>query len=117
MSILILSKMDRNEYETTRLVESFTQKNIPVLVGHPDDFDIVVSTNIQESVKYKGEDFPPPQLVLTRLGAGILPFQLAVLRQFEESNIPCINPSESQYQCFPIKSKPKILPVEHPQFI
>ena len=36
-----------------------------------------------------------PKLVLVRLGAGILPFQLAVLRQFEYSNIPCINPSES----------------------
>lgn len=94
MSVLILSKMDRNEYETNRLVESFATKNITAQVCHPDDFDIVVSQNIKESVKYKGETFDQPSLVLTRLGAGILPFQLAVIRQFEQMGVPCVNPSQ-----------------------
>jgi gamma-F420-2:alpha-L-glutamate ligase len=87
--------MDRNEYETTRLVDSFTSKGIDCIVGHPDDFDIVVSEELTNSVKYKGQDFPTPQIVLTRLGAGILPFQLAIIRQFEEMGVPCINPSTS----------------------
>jgi RimK family alpha-L-glutamate ligase len=95
MAVLILSKVERNEYETTRLVESFTNKNIQAVVGHPDDFDIVVSQDLTQSVKYKGQDFEKPDLVLTRIGAGILPFQLAIIRQFEEMGVPCVNPSKS----------------------
>lgn len=93
MAVLILSKLERNEYETNRLVESFQSKNIDVVVGHPDNFDIVVGKDLKNSIKYKGEDFPTPDLVLVRLGAGILPFQLAVIRQFEEMGVPCVNPS------------------------
>ena len=94
MTILILSKQERNEYETNRLVESFTSKNLQVVVGHPDDFDIVVSQDLNQSVKFKGQDFEKPDLVLVRLGAGILPFQLAIIRQFEQMGVPCVNPSE-----------------------
>jgi RimK family alpha-L-glutamate ligase len=85
--------MDRNEYETDRLVESFREKQIDATVGHPDDFDIVVSQDLQQSVKYKGQDFTTPKIVLVRLGAGILPFQLAIIRQFEEMGVPCVNQS------------------------
>ena len=95
MSVLILSKLERNEYETNRLVESFAIKNIPAMVCHPDDFDIVVSQDLHQSIKYKGQDFQAPDLILVRLGAGILPFQLAIIRQFEEMGVPCVNPSES----------------------
>jgi gamma-F420-2:alpha-L-glutamate ligase len=94
MTVLIISKQERNEYETNRLVESFANKNIQAVVGHPDDFDIVVSQDLTQSVKYKGQDFEKPDLVLTRIGAGILPFQLAIIRQFEEMGVPCVNPSE-----------------------
>jgi RimK family alpha-L-glutamate ligase len=34
-----------------------------------------------------------PRLVLVRLGAGILPFQLAVVRHFEQAGVTCINGS------------------------
>jgi RimK family alpha-L-glutamate ligase len=95
MTVLIISKQERNEYETSRLVDSFSSKGITTTVAHPDDFDIVVSKNLQESVKYKGQDLPTPNLVLVRLGAGILPFQLAIIRQFEQMGVPCVNPSVS----------------------
>jgi len=94
MTVLILSKQERNEYETNRLVDSFVSKNIPAIVCHPDDFDIVVSHDLHQSIKYKGKDFDKPDLVLVRLGAGILPFQLAIIRQFEEMSVPCVNPSK-----------------------
>ena len=93
MTVLILSKLDRNEYETNRLVESFARKNIKARICHPDDFDIIVDRNIHNGIKYKGEDMELPQLVLVRLGAGILPFQLAVVRHFEQCGIPCVNGS------------------------
>jgi len=95
MTVLILTKQDKNEYETTRLVESFASKNISATVSHPDDIDIIVTHDIQSGLKLKGQDLPMPKLVLVRLGAGILPFQLAVIRHFEQAGITCINTSVS----------------------
>jgi RimK family alpha-L-glutamate ligase len=93
MTVLILSKQERNEYETSRLVESFTAKGIEARVCHPDNFDIIVDKNISQGIKYNGEPIELPKLVLVRLGAGILPFQLAVIRHFEQAGVPCVNSS------------------------
>ena len=93
MTVIILTKLDRNEYESTRLVESFANKGIEARMCHPDDFDIIVDRDIHRGIKYKGEDLELPKLVLVRLGAGILPFQLAVVRHFEQAGVPCINGS------------------------
>ena len=95
MTVIILTKLDRNEYESTRLVESFTKKGIEARMCHPDDFDIIVDRDIHRGIKYKGQDLDLPKLVLVRLGAGILPFQLAVVRHFEQAGVPCINGSLS----------------------
>jgi len=93
MTVLILTKLDRNEYESNRLVEMFATKGIEAQMCHPDDFDIIVDRNIHKGIKYKGQDMALPKLVLVRLGAGILPFQLAVVRHFEQAGVPCINGS------------------------
>ena len=93
MTVLILTKNERNEYESSRLVESFAAKGIEARACHPDDFDIIVDRNIKSGIKYKGQDMELPQLVLVRLGAGILPFQLAVIRHFEQAGVPCVNGS------------------------
>jgi RimK family alpha-L-glutamate ligase len=93
MTVLILTKLDRNEYESNRLVESFASKGISARMCHPDDFDIIVDRDIHSGIKYRGEDMELPKLVLVRLGAGILPFQLAVVRHFEQAGVPCINGS------------------------
>jgi RimK family alpha-L-glutamate ligase len=93
MTVLILTKLDRNEYESNRLVENFAAKGITATLAHPDDFDIIVDRNLQNGIKYKGKDMPLPRLVLVRLGAGILPFQLAVVRHFEQAGVPCVNGS------------------------
>ena len=93
MSVIIITKQSENDYETSRLLESFASKNIIVRVCHPDDFDIVVDRDIRKGIKYTGEEVEIPQLVLVRLGAGILPFQLAVLRHFEQAGVIVINGS------------------------
>jgi RimK family alpha-L-glutamate ligase len=93
MTVLILTKLDRNEYESNRLVEVFASKGIEARMCHPDDFDIIVDRDIRKGIKYKGKDLELPKLVLVRLGAGILPFQLAVVRHFEQAGVPCINGS------------------------
>jgi len=91
MTVLILTKLDRNEYECERLMESFAKKNIDAVMAHPDDFDIIVDRNIRQGIKLRGETIEMPKLVLVRLGAGILPFQLAVVRHFEQAGVPCVN--------------------------
>lgn len=93
MTVLIITKFERNEYESNRLMESFAAKGIEARMCHPDDFDIIVDRDIHKGIKYKGEDLELPKLVLVRIGAGILPFQLAVIRHFEQAGIPCINGS------------------------
>jgi len=95
MTVLILTKQERNEFESNRLVESFTNKGIEVRTCHPDDFDIIVDQDLRNGIKYLGQDFEMPKIVLCRLGAGILPFQLAVLRHFEQAGIMTVNHSES----------------------
>jgi len=94
MTVLILTKNDRNEYESGRLVESFKTKGIEAVMAHPDDFDIIVDRNIHSGIKLRGETIELPKLVLVRLGAGILPFQLAVVRHFEQAGVSCVNGSE-----------------------
>lgn len=93
MSVIIITKQTETDYETSRLIESFKSKDIPVRVCFPDDFDIVVDRDIRKGIKYKGADVEMPSLVLVRLGAGILPFQLAVLRHFEQAGVIVINNS------------------------
>lgn len=93
MSVIILTKQSETDYETSRLIESFNNSNITFRVCHPDHFDIVVDRDIRKGIKYKGEDIELPKLVLVRLGAGILPFQLAVLRHFEQAGVLVVNGS------------------------
>ena len=93
MSVIILSKQERNEYETNRLVESFAEKGITARACHPDKFDIIVDRDIRQGIKYEGKPIELPDLVLVRLGAGILPFQLAVIRHFEQAGVLCVNSS------------------------
>jgi len=95
MTVIILSKQERNEYETNKLVESFTSKGITARVCHPDNFDIIVDKDLREGIKYDGETIELPKLLLVRLGAGILPFQLAVIRHFEQAGVMCVNSSSA----------------------
>jgi RimK family alpha-L-glutamate ligase len=94
-TVLIITKLDRNEYESNKLVDSFESKGIKAIMSHPDDFDIIVDRDIHKGLKYKGRDMEMPSLALVRLGAGILPFQLAVVRHLEQAGIPCVNGSDA----------------------
>jgi gamma-F420-2:alpha-L-glutamate ligase len=95
MSAIIITKNDRNQYETSRLLDSFANKGIEAHDCHPDDFDLIVDTESHNGIKYRGKDLDMPKIVLCRFGAGILPFQLATLRQFEQNGVACVNSSIS----------------------
>ena len=95
MSILILSKKDEDEYENRRLVTSLSDLGIPATIYHPDKFDVIVGKNTGYGIKYNGQEFDMPKLVLTRTGSGTTEFITAIVRQFEEENVRCINSSLS----------------------
>jgi len=90
-SVIILTKQTLIDYETAKLLSNFIAVNIEATVCQFSNFDIITN----QSIKYNGEDFIPPSLVLVRLGAGITSVELAVIRYFELLNIPCINSSNS----------------------
>lgn len=95
MSVLILSKKDDGEYENRRLVESLLDLGIPATIYHPDKFDVIVGKNTGYGIKYNGQEFDMPELVLTRTGSGTTEFITAIVRQFEEEHVRCINSSLS----------------------
>jgi RimK family alpha-L-glutamate ligase len=95
MSVLILSKKDESEYENYRLVKSLADLGIPATIYHPDKFDVIVGKNTGYGIKYNGQEFDMPDLVLTRTGSGTTEFITAIVRQFEEENVRCINSSLS----------------------
>jgi RimK family alpha-L-glutamate ligase len=95
MSVLILSKKDESEYENRRLVESLRDLGTPATIYHPDKFDVIVGKNTGYGIKYNGQEFDMPNLVLTRTGSGTTEFITAIVRQFEEENVRCINSSLS----------------------
>lgn len=90
-SVIILTKHTTLEYETSKLLISFMDSNIDASVCQFANFDIVTG----QQIRYNGEDFSLPDLVLVRLGAGITSVELAVIRYFELLGIPCINSSTS----------------------
>jgi RimK family alpha-L-glutamate ligase len=95
MSVLILTKRNEAEYETNRLIESFDKHGIKTTIANPENFDIIIGTDIGNSLKYKGKCIEPPKLVLTRTGSGTNGFITSLIRQFEESGVCCINGSKS----------------------
>jgi RimK family alpha-L-glutamate ligase len=90
-SVIILTKQTALDYETSKLLISFINSNIEASVCQFSNFDIITG----QPIKYNGEEFSLPDLILVRLGAGITSVELAVIRYFELLGIPCINSSTS----------------------
>jgi gamma-F420-2:alpha-L-glutamate ligase len=91
MTVLILTKHLDHDYETLKLLESFSNKNIKARVCHFSKFDVIIN----KGIFYDGKPIEMPKCVLVRLGAGISRSELAVIRYFELANIPCVNSSNS----------------------
>jgi gamma-F420-2:alpha-L-glutamate ligase len=90
-SVIILTKQTTLDYETSKLLANFIANSIEVSVRQFNNFDIVIN----QPIRYDGEDFSMPDLVLVRMGAGITSVELAVIRYFELHGIPCVNSSTS----------------------
>jgi gamma-F420-2:alpha-L-glutamate ligase len=95
MAIWILSKNTEKEYENRRLLEEFSNAGVEAKLVRPDNFDIVVKGNGPRSILYGNEHTDLPDGVLTRTGSGSNYFCLALIRQLERANVPCINGSDA----------------------
>jgi gamma-F420-2:alpha-L-glutamate ligase len=91
MTVLILTKSKKDEYETINLLNSFKNRNIKARVCQFNSLDLVIN----DKIYYNGEPFELPKIVLPRLGAGITRAELAVIRYFELAGITCVNSSNS----------------------
>lgn len=91
MTVLILTKHIEHDFETLKLLERFSERNIPVRVCHFHLFDIIVN----KGIFYQGNTIEMPNVVLVRMGAGISRAELAVIRYFELAGVTCLNSSES----------------------
>jgi len=94
MSVIILSKR-LEEYENHRLLESFAHHDIDAKITHPDKYDIVVNQSAETGIKYEGSAIEKPKLFLTRTGSGTNGFARALIRQFEQEQILCVNSADS----------------------
>jgi len=95
MDVWIFSRNSETDYENRRLIETFTKKNITSKVVEPSYFDIIVNTNIKNSILYNGQLVELPKIVLVRTGAETSNFMLAVLRQLDKAGVICINEADA----------------------
>jgi len=95
MDVWIFSRNSEIDYENKRLIETFTKKNITSKVVEPSYFDIIVNTNIKNSILYNGQLVELPKIVLVRTGAETSNFMLAVLRQLDKAGVICINEADA----------------------
>ncbi len=91
MKIVILSRGPRL-YSTRRLREACKARGHDVRVFNPLDFSINVEKGNPE-LFYKNKLFPHYDAVIPRVGASITFFGTAVLRQFQEMGLYCLNSS------------------------
>lgn len=87
------SELNSTYYETNRFIEEATHMGIELKVMSPDQFELFVNREDESSIFVDGEPLDLPDFVIARMGSGTTYFALALLRQFERLNIPCINSS------------------------
>ena len=95
MTILLLTTKDLTNYEVSRILENFQIKNIEVIIGHPNQFDLIVNGSGKYSVKKDGKDLEWPSLVLVRNSAAKNPAILSIMHEFENAGVKVINSPKS----------------------
>ncbi len=93
MRIAILSR-GRNLYSTRRLREACAARGHETLVLNPMRFAIDVQRG-KPSLHYRGRPLRDYDAVIPRIGASITFFGTAVVRQFEQMGVFCLNPSHA----------------------
>lgn len=93
MKIAILSNKPR-AYSTLRLKQAAKARGHSVRVLSPLKFTLDVKSQAP-GLFYNGKAVPKFDAVIPRVGASSNPFGIAVVRQFEQMGIYCVNPSHA----------------------
>ncbi len=93
MKIAIMSRGPRL-YSTRRLKEAAEKRGHDAKVLNPLSFSIEVETG-SPHLYYKNKKLSTYDAVIPRIGASITFFGTAVLRQFEQMGVYCVNPSHA----------------------
>ncbi len=93
LKIAILSRGPRL-YSTRRLKEAATQRGHEAKVLNPLSFTIEVETS-RPHLYFKNKRLSQYDAVIPRIGASITAFGTAVVRQFEQMGVFCVNPSHA----------------------
>lgn len=86
-------ELNASHYETKRFIEEANSLCIDIDVMSPDQFELFVNEEDECSIYVDGEPLDIPDFVIPRMGSGTTYFALALIRQFERLNVPCINSS------------------------
>jgi len=89
------TKPQPEAYEIRRFIEVAKQEGVELHVYQPEQFDLIVTREDQQSVLIDGEPVPLPNFVLPRMGAGTTYFALAIIRHLERLGVFCVNSSQS----------------------
>ena len=93
MKIAILSRQRKN-YSVVRLVEAARKRGHTIRVMDTLEFGIHVAEEAPD-LTYKGKHCPHFDAVIPRIGASITFFGTAVVRQFEQMGVFCVNASNA----------------------
>ena len=93
MRIAILSQAPRC-YSTRRLREAAEQRKHDVQVLDTSRLSLLLE-NGRHSIFYRGEPLPAFDAVIPRIGASVTFFGTAVVRQFEQMRVYCLNCAEA----------------------
>jgi len=82
-------------WETNKLVEEFTKRDIKVRVVNPNDVDIFVDRDDRKSIIVGGKPRALPDFVIPRTGSGTTYYIKAIIRHLERLGVILINGSDA----------------------
>ena len=82
-------------WETNKLVEEFTKRDIKVRVVNPNDVDIFVDRDDRKSIIVGGKPSALPDFVIPRTGSGTTYYIKAIIRHLERLGVILINGSDA----------------------
>jgi len=88
-------KKEAGSYVKRRLVEEALRNNIQTYCVHPNRFDLLVSKDGFDGLVYEGKQLPLPDCLISRVGASVGYFGLAVLRQLESLGVHIFNNTQA----------------------
>jgi ribosomal protein S6--L-glutamate ligase len=89
VNLAIISR-NRESYSTRRLRAAAVRRGYRVRVADPLEFSVYVEAG-RPSVHFRGLPWGSPDAIIPRIGASITPFGTALVRQFEQMGIFCLN--------------------------